>query len=182
LTRGPITQLRSSRKAPLSSIVAAPAVAGHRPPYLYLLKYQVDPQQQGTNERSPKSQHPVKKMIGREVDQGLRISQGNKQPRKYKSWKTLNTKADIESTRHVEKNRHLEHIVETASRHSNSIWDFLSLHELEVLVLDFTTADADKPRPRCDQADTKRQQNHQDHWIKHASPQFPWSLISLKIK
>jgi hypothetical protein len=107
----------------------------------------------------------VEKMIVSEVYKSLHISQGNKQPCKYKPWKTLNTKADIKSTRHVEKNRHLEHIVETASRYSHAIWDFLPLHELEVPVLDFTTADAGKPRPRGDKADNERQQNHQGHWI-----------------
>jgi hypothetical protein len=112
-------------------------------------------------------------MVGREVYEGLRISQGSKQPCKYKPWKTLDTKADIERTSHVEKNGHLEQIVETASRQSDSIWDFLSLHELEVPVFDLATSDTGKPRSRSDKADNERQQNHQDHRKKHpAPPQF----------
>ena len=44
------------------------------------LKNQVYPQQQRTDECRPKSQHPVKEAIVRQVDKSVYVSQGNKQP------------------------------------------------------------------------------------------------------
>jgi hypothetical protein len=99
----------------------------------------------------------VKEIIVREVYKSMHVSQGNKQPCKHEPRDTLDIQTDIEGTRHVEKNRHLEHIVETTGRYGNPFWNFLTLHQLEILDFDITTSEAGKSCSRGDKADNKRQ-------------------------
>ena len=57
--------------------------------HLYLLKNEVDPQQQNTNECHPESQHSVEEIVVRQVYERLQISQGNEQPCQHEPRKTV---------------------------------------------------------------------------------------------